>query len=468
MNSELLITKYRNKKSVTTKEILALGYNKHNIEKMRREGIIARQKRGIYKVVENRNYNDLMFEVRRLEKNHNYEEAIIYAQEACKLQTNIKADLSILADLIILERYEEASTCVHKILKTYLNGGKILLYYKNSFNILVNILNYFYPLHSSILQQIPPKTEEFSKKDAGTLYYIAAVDHLENNSLAIAQKNIEKSLAQIPYKFRTRAFMTQTLNVLIPKIFNKQQEQEGFTFEGVIKLKKLSAQIREQILNLVTSNKYEEAKKLLEKKMDIDRRSCQINQIYNKNILILLTEIQNLQRNGQSSYKNSKITFSNTSTTDFKLERYIRLHDFQNAYKVACHYKCNLLIKTLLKKIDNYNVALREMASKDDIINESIEKIIRNKKKYKNYNITKKMDYYLASKKLSLFDYHIACLNIAKRLYIARCFELGDLYYYKAMPGEFKSPKLYQGVARYKEKIKLVRDYIQEQQKKHQ
>ncbi len=468
MNSDVLITKYRNKKSVTTKEILALGYNKHNIEKMRREGIIVRQKRGIYKVVENRNFRDLMAEVRHLEKCHNYEEAIIYAQEACKLQTNIKADLSILADLIILERYEEASTSVQKILKTYLNGEKILQYYKNSFNILVNILNYFYPLHPSILKQVPPKTEKFKRKDAGTLYYIAAVDHLENNSLAIAQQNIEKSLAQIPYKFGPRFFMTQTLNILIPEIFNKQKEQEGFTEEGVIKLKELSAQITKQILGLVMSNKYEEAKKLLEKKIDIDRRSCQINQIYNKNILILLTEIQNLQRNGQSSYKNSKTTFSNTSTTDFKLERYIRLHDFQNAYKVACHYKCNLLIKTLLKKIDNYNIALSEMASKDDIINESLEKIIRDNQQYNHNTILQKINYYLASKKLSLFAYNIACLNIAKRLYIARCFELGDLYYYKAMPGEFKSPELYQGVARYKEKIKLVRDYIQEQQKKHQ
>ncbi len=463
MNSDVLITKYRDKKSVTTKEIMDLGYNKHNIEKMRMDGIIARQKRGIYKVVENRNYNDLMFEVRRLEKNHNYEEAIIYAQEACKLQTNIKADLSILADLIILERYEKAILIVQKILKTYLQEEKIFPYYKNSFNILVNILNYFYPLHPSILQQIPPKTEELRRKDAGTFYYIAAVEHLENNSLAMAQKNIEESLAHTPYKFRTGAFMTQTLNVLIPKIFNKQKEQEGFTEEGVIKLKELSAQIRKQIIALVTSNKYEEAKKLLEKKIDIDRRSCQINQIYNKNILILLTEAQNLQRNGESSYKNSKTTFSDIEDKHFQLERYIALHDFNKAYQIACHVECDSLIKTLLKKINNYNVALREMATKDDIINESIEKIIRNKKKYKNYIILKKINYYLASKKLSLFAYNIACLNIAKMLYIARCFELGDLYYYKAMPGEFKSSELYQRVANYKEKIKLVRDYIQEQ-----
>lgn len=240
MNSDVLITKYRNKKSVTTKEILDLGYNKHNIEKMRMEGIIVRQKRGIYKVVENRNFRDLMAEVRHLEKCHNYEEAIIYAQEACKLQTNIKADLSILADLIILERYEEASICVQKILKTYLQAEKIFPYYKNSFNILVNILNYFYSLPSSILEQITTKTEELRRKDAGTFYYIAAVEHLENNSLTMAQKDIEESLAHTPYKFRIGAFMTQTLNVLIPKIFKKQQEQEGFTEEGVIKLKELS------------------------------------------------------------------------------------------------------------------------------------------------------------------------------------------------------------------------------------
>lgn len=182
----------------------------------------------------------------------------------------------------------------------------------------------------------------------------------------------------------------------------------------------------------------------------------------------MLTEAQNLQRNGQSSYKNSKTTFSDIEDKHFQLERYIALHDFNKAYQIACQGECDFLIKTLLKKIDNYNVALREMGAKDDIINESIEKIIRNRKKYKNYIILKKINYYLASKKLSLFAYNIAYLNIAKRLYIARCFELGDLYYYKAMPGEFKSPELYQGVARYKEKIKLVRDYIQEQQKKHQ
>ncbi len=467
MNSDLLITKYRDAKSVTRKEIMELGYTKYQIDKLRFEGILARQKRGVYKVVENRNYNDLMNEAQNLRIKKNYEEALLYTKEALKLKDTPYGRISALADLLILEKYEEAFQVVNKFLKTY-DKTNLTRYEIESFNILANILNYFYPLDSSILKMIPPKEPITSEVTSiSTLYYQAAIEHLESASFKVALKYIKSAVAQASYAQKNFDFMYNSLIILIERIKKEQAYKEGYTSAGIANIEKVSHTTVQKMLYLIQNNQINEARALLDKKINVDNRTAHTNKLYNNLISILFTEIENLIMQGKSSYQESDMPIPNINDYNFLIERYIISHDFKKADIIAWKHEGNEIIKILLQKIFKYTKAIQLIAAKDEVLDEKIQNLIYQspEDEVSNFKIKTLIFNYLKEQKLSSYHANLIKLNIAKRFYMEGNFEMGDTFYYDVIPNFIKNINYYINTKQLKEQVASVREYMLE--KKH-